>query len=63
MLEEIGHLNPETSEPRTRELTPKIKRININKLNPCFANYIRDATLVCRKGKAICVADLWDTAT
>ena len=42
---EIGHLNPETSEPRTRELTPKIKRININKLNLCFVNYLRDITL------------------
>ncbi len=27
-------------------LTPKIKRININKLNPCFVNYLWGITLV-----------------
>ena len=45
---EIGHLNPETSEPRTRELTPKIKRININKIHLCFVNYLWDITLAQR---------------
>jgi hypothetical protein len=37
----ICYLTPETY----LFLTPKIKRININKLNPCFVNYLWDTTL------------------
>jgi hypothetical protein len=41
---EPGTLKPLNPEPLNLE-TPKIRRINIDKINPCFVNYLRDGTL------------------
>ena len=51
---EPGTLKPLNPEPLNFE-TPKIRRINIDKINPCFVNYLLDATLLSHNGYLSCL--------